>query len=51
MGKPFRSGICMTPIDVADIAPTLSNVLGISAPNLCEGRVLHEAIQQAENNH
>lgn len=51
MGKPFKSGIYTTPIDVADIAPTLSNALGISAPSLCEGRVLHEAIQQAENNH
>ncbi|MCS6861442.1 MAG: alkaline phosphatase family protein [Abditibacteriales bacterium] len=49
MGEPFRSGVYATLIDVVDVAPTLANVLGIAAPTLCEGRVLHEAIQQAEN--
>lgn len=45
MGKGFKPGLYATPIDVADIAPTLSNILGISAPNLSDGRVLYEALR------
>lgn len=45
VGRQFQSGLYATPIDVADIAPTLSSVLGIAAPNLSEGRVLHEALK------
>jgi hypothetical protein len=30
----------------ADIAPTISSILGIATPSLCEGRALSEALAQ-----
>lgn len=45
MGNAFAPGRYANSIDVADIAPTLANVLQVTNPSLSEGRVLHEALR------
>jgi predicted AlkP superfamily pyrophosphatase or phosphodiesterase len=45
MGKAFTPGRYATLVDIVDIAPTLSHVLGMAAPGLNDGRVLHEALK------
>ena len=44
-GSAFRPGILHTPAAVADIAPTLSALLGLTAPGGSQGRVLTEALR------
>ena len=46
-GYDIRPGTYATAINPADIAPTVSNILGINSPELAEGRVLNEAISGA----
>ncbi len=46
MGPGVKSGRYTQDCSPADIAPTISALLHINAPSLCEGRVLHEAIAQ-----
>jgi arylsulfatase A-like enzyme len=41
-GAGVRPGAYATNVDVADLAPTLASLLGISAPAGNEGRRLHE---------
>lgn len=43
MGTQFESGIIPKIVEVVDIAPTLSFILGIVPPSSSEGRVLTEA--------
>jgi predicted AlkP superfamily pyrophosphatase or phosphodiesterase len=43
-GARVRAGVYAKAVDVVDLAPTLSFLLGILPPSLSEGRVLHEAI-------
>jgi arylsulfatase A-like enzyme len=44
-GSRIVPGIRRTPAAVADIAPTLSALLGLTAPGGAQGRVLSEAIR------
>lgn len=44
MGVGIRSGRYAQECSPADIAPTISSLLHINAPSLCEGRALSEAI-------
>ncbi len=44
-GSRIGPGIRRTPATVADIAPTLSALLGLTAPGGAQGRVLSEAIR------
>ncbi len=44
MGPGIRSGRYAQEASPADIAPTLSALLHINSPSLCEGRVLNEAL-------
>jgi hypothetical protein len=44
-GAAVRPGIHQTPAAVADIAPTLSAILGIMAPGGAQGRVLAEMLR------
>jgi hypothetical protein len=44
-GAAIRPGIHQTPAAVADIAPTLSAILGITAPGGAQGRVLSEMLR------
>lgn len=46
MGRDFKRGRYHRPVTPADIAPTLSSVLGIPAPNQSRGRILREGIRQ-----
>jgi predicted AlkP superfamily pyrophosphatase or phosphodiesterase len=43
-GAGVRPGLHGHPVDVADLAPTLAALLGISAPAGSEGRALHEVL-------
>lgn len=45
MGPGFKRGRYVRAIAPADVAPTLSYVLGIPKPNRSQGRVLREALQ------
>jgi hypothetical protein len=44
-GAAIRAGIHQTPAAVADIAPTLSAILGLAAPGGAQGRVLAEMLR------
>ncbi|HWB40675.1 MAG TPA: hypothetical protein VG500_05430, partial [Gemmatimonadales bacterium] len=44
-GSQINAGIRRTPATVADIAPTLSALLGLTAPGGAQGRVLAEMIR------
>ena len=44
-GSRIRPGVWRTPAAVADIAPTLSALLGLTAPGGSQGRVLSEALR------
>jgi predicted AlkP superfamily pyrophosphatase or phosphodiesterase len=44
-GPGIRPGVFMSEVSPADIAPTLSALLGVNIPPGCEGRVLIEALQ------
>jgi len=46
-GSSIRGGVYGRPTSPADIAPTVSSILGINAPPLSEGNVLSEVISQA----
>lgn len=46
MGTGIKSGRYAADCSPADIAPTISSLLHISAPSLCEGRALAEAMGQ-----
>jgi arylsulfatase A-like enzyme len=35
----------VTPVDLNDIAPTMSHLLGISPPAQTDGRILYEALE------
>ena len=44
-GSRIMPGIRQTPAAVADIAPTLSALLGLTAPGGAQGRVLAEILR------
>jgi hypothetical protein len=44
-GRGIVPGIRRTPATVADLAPTLSAILGLTAPGGSQGRVLAEALR------
>ncbi|RMF57822.1 MAG: hypothetical protein D6743_18460 [Calditrichaeota bacterium] len=44
-GKPFKPGRYAMPVRLNDMAPTLANVLELTAPSGNEGRVLYEALR------
>jgi predicted AlkP superfamily pyrophosphatase or phosphodiesterase len=46
-GSMIRAGRYSQAASPADVAATIANILGISAPPLCEGRVLSEALGQS----
>jgi predicted AlkP superfamily pyrophosphatase or phosphodiesterase len=45
-GSGIRQGAYAGSVDMADLAPTLASLLGISAPAGCEGRRLNEILGQ-----
>lgn len=44
LGRAFRAGVYATACSPADLAPTLAQVLGLTAPSGAVGRVLTEAL-------
>ncbi len=44
LGGAIKAGNYASPVSPVDIAPTVANILNISAPPLSEGRVLNEAL-------
>ena len=44
-GRGIRPGVQRGPVAVADLAPTLSALLGLTAPGGAQGRVLNEALR------
>jgi predicted AlkP superfamily pyrophosphatase or phosphodiesterase len=44
-GAPVKRGVHPGPVSIADIAPTLSFLLGIDQPSDARGRVLHEMLR------
>ncbi len=46
MGPGIKAGRYSNDCSPADVAPTITSLLNISAPSLCEGRALHEALGQ-----
>lgn len=48
-GAGIRKGASSAPADIADIAPTLCALLGVTAPAGSEGRVLTEVVSPARN--
>lgn len=48
VGPGVRAGTWKFAADVADLAPTLAMMLGLTPPAGCEGRVLHEILETAE---
>jgi hypothetical protein len=45
MGPQFKAGVRSEPMEVIDIAPTLSFIMGQLPPAKSSGRVLHEALK------
>ena len=48
VGAAIRPGVYNFSADIADLAPTLSTILGIGAPSGNEGRTLHEILSAVE---
>ena len=49
MGPDFRTGWTdESPTGNVDVAPTILSILGLEAPNECDGRVLTEAFSDKE---
>ncbi|MBI4532809.1 MAG: alkaline phosphatase family protein [Candidatus Melainabacteria bacterium] len=46
VGTGLRAGVYGSKCSPADIAPTIAAIVGIEPPELCEGRVLSEALGQ-----
>ncbi len=44
-GKTFKPGVYRQIVNVVDVAPTLSSVLGVLPPSQSEGRVLNEILR------
>jgi predicted AlkP superfamily pyrophosphatase or phosphodiesterase len=44
-GKTFKPGVYRQIVNIVDIAPTLSSVLGVLPPSQSEGRVLNEILR------
>lgn len=47
-GKGIKNGQSTHPVEIVDIAPTISALLGIAFPNATTGKVLSEAIELGE---
>ena len=45
-GAGIRPGLFTSKVSTVDIAPTISAILGLEAPSLCEGKPLSEAVAQ-----
>lgn len=44
-GTSIRRGVLRHPVEITDLAATLSTILGVSPPSQSEGRILNEALQ------
>ncbi|MDZ4084086.1 MAG: alkaline phosphatase family protein [Bdellovibrionales bacterium] len=44
-GERFKAGVYAQSVEVIDLAPTLSHILGLVAPSGADGRVLHESLK------
>lgn len=47
LGNSIKAARYSEPVSPVDIAPTITNILGISPPPMCEGRVLYEILGQS----